>query len=113
SSLSKVFSDEELMDSPVKTGSALWKETYSFQVAYKWGGDRPTNMFVEVASELSPFIQIRSVGLVPSEFPIYCDHDKDILRATPGLYPDPLHAAVDGEVTAFHNQWRSVWITVE
>src|SRR5699024_11934320 len=84
SSLSKVFSDEELMDSPVKTGSALWKETYSFQVAYKWGGDRPTNMFVEVASELSPFIQIRSVGLVPSEFPIYCDHDKYILRATPG-----------------------------
>src|SRR5699024_7450118 len=32
---------------------------------------------------------------------------------TPGLYPDPLHAAVDGVVTAFHNQWRSVWITVE
>ena len=113
SSLSKVFPDGQLIDSPIQTGSALWNETYAFQIAYRMEGTHAANITVELQSELSGSISMRSVGLVPSEFPIYGDHDDDVLRATPGLYPDPLYDIKNGVVKAFPYQWRSVWLTVD
>lgn len=113
SSLAKVFPDEYPKDASVQKGSALWGETYAFQVAYRLKGNRPINVKVEVQSDWSAGIQIRSVGLVPSEFPIYQDHDGGVLRDTPGLYPDPLYPIEEGEITAFPNQWRSVWVSVD
>src|SRR5699024_11114298 len=55
----------------------------------------------------------RTVGLAPSEFPMYPNHDDNVLRVTPGLYPDPLYPVTDEGITAFPNQWRSLWVTIE
>lgn len=113
SSMTKVFADEALNDTSNNQGSALWNETYSFQIAYQLNMNRPTNIQVEVQSEIAEAVQVHSVGLVPSEFPIYRDHDAEVLRTTPSLYPDPLYPVKKGIVTAFPNQWRSLWITID
>ncbi|CAM3393545.1 MULTISPECIES: DUF4091 domain-containing protein [Paenibacillus] len=113
SSLSKVFADEELAAAPYDAGSAFLNETFSFQVAYR-SSQLMKNIRVVVESELSEYISIRSVGLVPSDLPTYHDHDEFILRSTPGLYPDPLFPlAADAAVTGRPSQWRSLWVTVE
>lgn len=90
SSLEKVFADEELRAAPWSRGSMLSNEAYSFQVSYKWSGPMKWNTKVRVNSDLLPWITIREVGLVPSEMPCYWDHDENVLRTTPGLYPDIL-----------------------
>jgi len=114
SSLSKVFPDEELADQPYHTASALLNETFSFQVAYRSQTLlKPIKLRVE--SGLEDVVSLFTVGLVPSELPVYHDHDEHILRATPGLYPDPLYPLNLNEdsLTGYPGQWRSVWVTVE
>ncbi|WP_419955491.1 DUF4091 domain-containing protein [Neobacillus niacini] len=111
SSLTKVFSDQQLNDSAVNKGSALLNETYSFQVAYK-SRTLVKDIKVRIDSAMNELITIRTVGLVPSELPCYHDHDDLILRSTPGLYPDPLYP-VTHELIGFPEQWRSIWVTVD
>ena len=93
SSLAKVFADGELNALPWNKGSMLCNEVYSFQIAYRWNYDnaRPMDsVAVHINSELSDWIMVRKVELSPSDFPIYADHDDNILRSTPGLFPDLL-----------------------
>ncbi|GIO32598.1 MULTISPECIES: DUF4091 domain-containing protein [Paenibacillus] len=112
-SLEKVFPDEELQAAPGKAkGAALLNEVFSYQVAYRSQHLIPA-VKVKAESELGDLVTLRSVGLVPSELPIYSDHDDDVLRSTPGLYPDPLLPLTDGELRAYPGQWRSVWVTVD
>ncbi|WP_054028345.1 DUF4091 domain-containing protein [Bacillus sp. FJAT-28004] len=113
SSLVKVFTDAELEESAFREASSLGNETFAFQLAYK--SDRVMNgIRVQIESELSDVISIRQVGLVPSELPVYEDHDDVILRSTPGLFPDPLYPILSSEgISAFPGQWRALWITVE
>lgn len=113
SSLSKVFPDEEVGDKPFTKASALLKETYSFQVAYK-SKYLMKRVHVNVNCSGLNNITIRTVGLAPSELPCYDNPDDYILRSKPGLYPDPLYP-IDSEegVVAFPNQWRSIWISVD
>ncbi|HHV59162.1 MAG TPA: DUF4091 domain-containing protein [Clostridiaceae bacterium] len=113
SSLVKVFPGKELNCREHTEGSMLGNEVYSFQLAYKWKGPLVKNVRVRIESELSPFITVRKVGLIPSEMPCYADHDDNVLSTEPGLYPDIL-LPVDGEGLVFlPYQWRSVWITIE
>ena len=114
SSLEKVFADEELKSESYNKGSMLSNEVYSFQVAYHWTGVMQKQVGVNVRSELSQWIAIRQVGLVPSEMPCYFDYDENVLRTVPGLYPDPLMPLDIAEgLTILPGQWRSIWITVE
>jgi hypothetical protein len=110
SSLSKVFADSEFYDPVVNNGTALWKETYSFQIAFR-SSSLINPLQVTLDSELSPYIMIRAVGLAPSELPAYQDSDANYLRTGPGLYPDPLYPMPE-ELKALPGQWRSLWITV-
>ncbi len=112
SSLSKVFADSELLDQPFSSGSAMLNETYSFQVAFR-AKKQIKSLHIEIDSNLKKWTTVRSVGLVPSEFPCYDDHDDHILRSTPGLYPDPLYPLDGYELNGFPNQWRSIWVTVK
>jgi hypothetical protein len=65
---------------------------------------------VEVHSDLQRHIQLRTVGLVPGEFHgAYLDDN--VLRTTPGLFPDPLFP-VEQRLPAPPGQWRSIWVTV-
>lgn len=113
SSLEKVFPDEELAASPFRQASAFRNETFSFQVAYR-SGLLLKRMKVEAAAALQAPISLRAVGLVPSEMPVYPDHDDNVVRTKPGLYPDPLLPPEPKEgCIAPPGQWRSVWVTVE
>lgn len=113
SSLVKVFADEELTARPYRKASALSNETYAFQVAYRHRGNLLKGIQVRIKSDLKERISVRSVGLVPSELPCFHDHDDRILRAQPGLYPDPLYPVNPDGLVGYPNQWRSVWVTVD
>ena len=112
SSLEKVFADEELKAAQWDSASVLQNEVCSFQVAYRWNGNMLKGVKINVVSSVSEYITLRAVGLVPSEMPCYSDHDDNILRSTPGLYPDILMPCEDYETTLLPEQWRSIWITV-
>src|SRR5690606_11485039 len=112
SSLAKIFADEELRDSSIQQGSALSNETYSFQIAYR-GRQLLKHARTKVVSEISSFVSLRTVGLVVSEMPIYANHDDNVLRTAPGLYPDPLYPITSEEgISLVPGQWRSLWVTV-
>lgn len=112
SSLAKVFSDEELQDETHEHGTMLKNEIYSFQAAYRWNGSLKKHVRVEIKSSLTNCIKIYKVGLVPSEMPCYYDHDDNILRSTPGLYPDIL-LPIDCEgLSLLPEQWRSLWVEI-
>jgi len=113
SSLEKVFADEELKAAEWSTGSTLSNEVYSFQVAYNWNNLTLKNVQVKVVSDLSQWITIRKVDLVASEMPCYENHDDNILRNTPGLYPDILSIIDAQGITLLPKQWRSIWVTVK
>lgn len=116
SSLSKVFADQPLQETPFRKGTALRGERFSFQVAYK-ADQLMKNINVQVSASMNENdvkISLYRVGLVPSELPCLADQDEQVLRKTPGLYPDPLYSIKSShELTAFPGQWRSVWIELE
>ncbi|RKN85597.1 DUF4091 domain-containing protein [Paenibacillus ginsengarvi] len=113
SSLEKVFADEPLQAEGYTRASALRGETFSYQVAYR--SERlAKHLKLRVESDLASRVTVRTVGLVPAEMPIYHDHDDNVLRSEPGLYPDPLMPLTESEgVTGYPKQWRSVWVTVD
>ncbi|WP_409294104.1 DUF4091 domain-containing protein [Peribacillus sp. SCS-26] len=111
SSLVKVFADEELHAPSVKSGTALLGEVYSFQVAYRNRGQLG-KMSVSVQSAFGGSVMLREAGLVPAELTGYHDQDSDVIRTTPGLYPDPLFPLKEEGLTAFPDQWRALWVTV-
>ncbi|MFD2115112.1 DUF4091 domain-containing protein [Paenibacillus yanchengensis] len=113
SSLSKVFADVELHDLEVNSGTALWGEVYSFQVAYR-STELRRGLQVTIESTLTPYITVRSVGLSPSNLPTFKQIDDDYLRTTPGLYPDVLYPIEQEHgLLAQLDQWRSVWVTIK
>ena len=109
SSLAKVFADEELVESPWNKGSMLCNEVYSFQVAYYWPCVLKRNVQILIKSELSSFVTVREVGLIPSEMPCYGDHDDNVLRTTPGLYPEILLPISNEGIRLLPEQWRTLW----
>lgn len=115
SSLAKVFPDEAPPYRQVQSGSALVGEVYSFQVAYRAPElTRAAKIRVEARCRtLEGRIDVKEIGLAPSALPCYGDPDGDILRGTPGLYPDPLHALYTaGTLKVPPRQWRSLWVEV-
>lgn len=115
SSLAKVFPDEDPGSEDYNGGSALKGEAFAFQIAYRFPKlTRPIRFQARVSSpELDGLLSARAVGLAPSELPAYGDADAYLLRAAPGLYPDPLlPPEPDGRFKALPNQWRTLWIEV-
>jgi hypothetical protein len=110
SSLTKVFADETPTEQAFNRASALFGETYSFQVAYT-SDTLLKNINVNIESSLADRILIRSVGLVPSEMPCFQNPDDNVLRTTPGLYPDPLYELNQQSISAVPQQWRSIWVS--
>ncbi|MCK4982486.1 MAG: DUF4091 domain-containing protein [Victivallaceae bacterium] len=110
SSLEKVFADEELKAPIFKKASVLRGEVFSFQLAYYC--DLKIDFSIEINSSLTNKIEIRETALVPCEVPAEELGDSpDLLRTTPGLYPDPL-LPIDEKIISAPKQWRSVWVTV-
>jgi len=110
SSLEKVFADEELNAPNLEKASVLRGEVFSFQIAYYC--DIKVDLSIEIDSPLSNLVEIRETALVPCEVPAEEFGDSpDLLRTTPGLYPDPLLPVYEKIILA-PKQWRTVWVTV-
>ncbi|MBQ6959510.1 MAG: DUF4091 domain-containing protein [Clostridia bacterium] len=113
SALVKVFPDADPGPAYAQ-GSALRGEKYSFQIAYR--APRLTKG-ISVKAEtgaLPAALHLFRVGLVPAELTGYGDGDDFLLRDAPGLYPDPLYPLEEGaEITAYPNQWRTLFCSVE
>lgn len=112
SSLEKVFCDEECISFETKKASMLLNERYSFQFAFMMQGDRLDDVSFYINSTIKDYISIRLVESVPSQMPCYFNHDDNILRNKPGLYPDAL-VKIPEKIRLLNNQWRSIWITIE
>lgn len=111
SSLTKVFADEEVKDAAYEKATVLQNEVFSFQVAYQ-ANELIKDIQVRVVSGLREVIEIRVVDLVPSELPCRDTPDDWVVRATPGLYPDPLMPITKRGIIAPPNQWHALWVTV-
>jgi hypothetical protein len=112
SSLEKVFPDCELQAAEWKKGSMLSNEVYTFQIAYKWNSLLKKGVKLHVVSTIASSVTMYSVGLMPVEMPAYGDHDDNVLRGKPGMYPDILYPICPDGLVLLPHQWRSLWITV-
>ncbi|PWM79163.1 MAG: hypothetical protein DBX90_09295 [Lentisphaerae bacterium] len=107
-SLVKVFEDSELDVAGLREATALRGEVYSLQFAFR-SDLRLDRLTAEVDSPLAEFIRIRRVESVPVRY-FGPKFDADILRNTPGLYPDLLTELAEFRFPAF--QWHALWITI-
>ena len=112
-SLEKVFPDQEPQAPPHRQGIMLKNEQYSFQLAYFSPQQIWEDVYLEVVSPLTDYIQVYVVGLIPVEIPIRFPHDNNVLRTTPGLYPDLLSpVGPSDKIPILPQQWRSLWVTI-
>lgn len=114
SSMCKVFPAMENMkemESSILTG--LKGETVSFQIAYFWGEEETARGSIKVCSPIEEKVHVRTVNLVPSEYPCHTKRDEGYLATEPGLYPDLLCEMTPWGFPLVPGQWRSLWIDVE
>jgi hypothetical protein len=90
----------------------LSNEVYTFQIAYKWNSLLKKGVKLHVVSTIASSVTMYSVGLMPVEMPAYGDHDDNVLRGKPGMYPDILYPICPDGLVLLPHQWRSLWITV-
>ena len=113
-SLEKVFPNKEpLGEAMPSTLTALQGETISFQFAYRWNFDYKGSANIEVTSPIAEKIQVRTVELVPCEYPCHYHHDDNYLVTEPGLYPDRLALIPNNQIVLIPMQWRSLWIDLD
>ena len=115
-SLEKVYTDGDPrpLDRSIPQ-SIFLGETASVQVAFKPPLDgsfpdlRP--IVFELAGDSSRFATLHTVELVPCTNLAYPGrHDDRYDRDAPGLYPDLLRPAVDGQITPLFGWWRAIWV---
>lgn len=114
SSLEKVFPNAAPQVSFYNHPMFFRNESFNFQIAYytedtSW---LHQHVHIEIESPLKDQIVIKSVGLVPSEFPSYANPDKDYLTTMPGLLPDALMPLPTASIKVVPTQWRSLWFEV-
>ncbi len=113
-SLEKVFPAKEPSgEAMTQVLTALQGETISFQFAYRWNFDYKGSAKVEITSPIADKIQVRTVELVPCEYPCHWNHDDNYLVTEPGLYPDRLALIPKNQIVLIPMQWRSLWIDVD
>lgn len=110
SSLTKVFPDETPKGAPLATATLLQNERFSFQCVYHVPCDKEVTVAVNTALPARLF----RVGCVQVPHPDRPDMpmDEDVLRLTPGRYPDVLYPVTEQTVPA-EAGWNSLWVMVE
>ena len=111
SCLNRIFLDGKCDMDEISGETALKGERVSYQLAYKT--DEMTDLKIEVISELEKYVTVRSVGNVPSEIPIWEDHDDYYERTEPGLFPDVLYPIENGIIESKRKNWNAFWVTAE
>lgn len=111
SSLQRVFLDGKCDLTETGLGSVLKGERFSYQIAYK--SNERFYADIEVESPVAEYTNIRSVGNVPSELPVYKSDCEFYERTEAGLFPDVLFPIQNNSVLVKPNNYYSLWITVE
>lgn len=111
SSLERIFLDGKCTMNEISGGKVLRGERISYQLAYK--SDSVIEANVSVESPIADFVRVSYVGNVPSEIPIWADHDDYYERTEPGLFPDVLFPVEDGYLAIKRQNWYSLWITAD
>lgn len=93
--------------------TALKNETVSFQIAYRWSGEKREWGNVKINAPREIAIHVRTAALVPCAYPSHCQADDDYLTTEPGLYPDRLEELNESGFPMILGQWRSLWVDVE
>ena len=120
SSLEKVFPDQSIEDfKELRTLSALKGERVSVQLIYSYDpavihGGHCLRHKIELNGDLVPFASMREVRCVPVTMPTNpYGLDDNLLRTTPGLYPDVLMPMNYGGALPYsHNTLKSIWIEI-
>lgn len=114
SSMCKVFADgENARELEDKRMTGLKGETLSYQIAYYWGGERKERGCIVVDSPIKDRVHVRTVNLVPCEYPCHMKRDDGYLAVDPGMYPDRLSEVPKWGFPLVSGQWRCLWIDVE
>lgn len=93
--------------------TSLKNETVSFQIAYRWSGEKREWGKVKINAPREIAIHVRTAALVPCAYPSHCQADDDYLTTEPGLYPDRLEELNESGFPMILGQWRSLWVDVE
>ncbi|MDX3006289.1 DUF4091 domain-containing protein [Kribbella solani] len=92
---------------------AFLGENASFQLAYRPPMDHeyrePSPARVRVEGDAADLVTVSCVDLVPCTFLARPGHDDGYEFDQPGLYPDVLRPAPDGELPVLFGSWSSVW----
>ena len=111
-SMQKVFPSEEPHGEETKK-TVLQNERVNFQLVYKNGCGTEKEMTIEAVGELAPYVQIRSVGLVPAGFFYQGGNDDYIQTDKPCLMPDPLKPIGKLGVVLSGWQWKAFYVSIE
>ncbi len=111
-SLEKVFADSRPRPMTKKHLTVLQGERFSFQLVYRLSSPEPdaAPQYFQISVEGAPSeVRIRSVELIPSQYPCTPKRDNNYLRTAPGLFPDLLLPS-GGRIMPVNEQFRSLWI---
>lgn len=114
-SLEKVFANKR--PAALESGyrlSGLPGERVAFQVVYTatdGNNGSPWQKFnLTVKGSPAP-VRLRTVELIPSQFPCWSDRDRNYLTGEPGLFPDLLTPST-GQIAPIDGQFRSLWVDI-
>ncbi len=115
SSLEKVFPSRRPQALIPGAQLSVWRGTRAaVQLIYTARAGAPgmpvQRFSVEVAGAPAPAV-LRSVELVPSDYPCYEDVDTYYITKEPGLFPDLLSPLATPLVMPLPRQYRSVWLS--
>lgn len=112
SSMEKVFQDGEFSAPQQTTGSALWGETYAYQIALKLRNQELCSqpLTVEVVSDIADKVSLYTVHSVP----VYTTHiwgneDDGFIKKNPGLYPDVMEPCKEYVMVSSHG-YTALWV---
>ncbi len=115
SSLEKVFLTSDIEKFTELREEKIFKnQKYSFQIACRFEGGWQLTVVPVIEGDLAPFVTIREVVNIPSEFPTYPNCSDMPEMHEPGLYPDLLRPLKYGGALRFMPmQSRSLWIDID
>lgn len=115
SSLQKVFPHRRPTELPQGSTLSLWRGTRgSVQLVYSrmdCQGEMPNQWFKVEILGAPCTCQMRTVRLIPSDFPCYGNYDAYYITTEPGLFPDLLEPVTGDEILPLTGQYRSLWLS--
>lgn len=105
----KVFLDEEPIDEEPRP-EGFQNERIAFQLAFYT--DIFTHIRLRVSSPIMPYILVRRTGAVPVMIACGPEEDDNVLRRSPGLYPDRLMNIHNGHFRCAQHCWESLWVEI-